>query len=224
MPTTMPSAPDFAQMLESQYAGGGPALVMLIVWALLVCFLGYPLLRIQLVMAGLVGGVLLGLIAASALYGQPSGADYLIFCLAGAILLGLLSWFLYRVVLGLAVLAGVTGLAAMLMNYTHAGWVVGGLAGLVLAVLVFIYTRPLVIVLTSVNGSMAAALAATMLVTGASAPEDLLAAFRRNVATVVIAAGAALVLAALGLYCQFRLARKYRMWMSPEQKGQADAK
>ncbi|MCE5277022.1 MAG: hypothetical protein ABFD92_14900 [Planctomycetaceae bacterium] len=221
MPTTMPSAPDFHQMLQSQFAGGGPGMVMLVLWGLLLCFLGYPLLRIQLVMAGLVGGILLGAISAAALYTQPTGTDYLIFCLAGAILLGLLSWFLYRLVLGLAVLAGATALTATLMNYTHTSWIVGGLIGLVLALLVFVYTRPLVIVLTGVSGSVNAVLAATLLAVGAAGPEDLWQVFRGNVLTGIIAAGAAFVLAALGLYCQFRLARKYRMWMAPEKETQA---
>ena len=34
------------------------ALALLVIWGLLLCFLGYPLLRIQLVMTGIVGGVM----------------------------------------------------------------------------------------------------------------------------------------------------------------------
>ncbi len=209
-------------MFESQFAGGGPALALLVIWGLLLCFLGYPLLRIQLVMTGIVGGVMLGALVAVWIYNQPRGADYLIFCLALAILLGLLSWFLYRLFLALAVLGGAATLTAMLMQYSTVSWVVGGLIGLVLGVLLFIYTRPVVIVLGGFWGSVLAVAAATLLAAGATALGDLWPVLRRSVATTAIASGAAFVLAVAGVYCQFRLARKYRMWMAPPKERQAE--
>ncbi len=119
------------------------------------CFLGYVLFRIALAIDGAIAGWVLGGLLVAMLR-APSETDLLVAGLLGAVLLGMLAWVLFRSIFAL----GVGALVALLIATSFGedpslgAWILGGLAGLVLAAFCYVQMRRMVIVLTAIGGAI----------------------------------------------------------------------
>lgn len=130
-------------------------LVLSLLLGLAHCFLGYVLFRIALAIDGAVGGWLMGGMVVAAVR-EPSEIDLVVGGLAGAVLLGMLAWILFRVVfaLGAGALVGMLVATAFGEPITTLTWVVAVVAGVVVAAICYAQMRKVVILLTSVGGAM----------------------------------------------------------------------
>jgi hypothetical protein len=119
------------------------------------CFLGYVLFRIALAIDGAIAGWALGGVLV-AMIRPPSETDLLVAGLACAVLLGMLAWFLFRSIFALGVGALVAWLVATSFGEAPGlgAWILGGLAGLVLAVFCYAQMRRVVVVLTAIGGAI----------------------------------------------------------------------
>ncbi len=188
-------------------------LVLILLAGLAQCFLGYALFRVYLVIyAGIVGAVL-GQILVTWLRPEPTQLDQFVAGAAGAVMLALGGWFLYRIYTGLAVGSAVGAAIAALTWSWHpaATWTLAVLAALVLGVAVMIFTRTIVVWLTAISGAASIGLVAWQLTLGST--ESPPASW---VPWVIAAASAAL--AAVGIVVQNRTLRVFSAALSPEPK------
>jgi hypothetical protein len=183
-------------------------------WGMLWCLFGYTFMRVGLVFVGLFLGVAAGAAAACevANYRQiaagPSGLDFLIACTAGALLAPMAMWFVYRVAAGLLVGAAVGGGVALLfgMPPTTTGIAVGGATGLIVALLVIIYTRPMVIFISALGGACAAVFwGVCLLAKDDQATQAILTGSPPDNRQIAVMACAVAVLTALGVVTQSRI-------------------
>ena len=198
---------------------GGFVLFATVLAGLLQCFLGYPLLRLWLVLfwmgAGIVGGVLLaGVLRA----GHPSPADRLIagggLALIGGLVGWYLGWALCRVVMALLLAASIFAVAIALRLkpvWTGAAAVSGLLAG----VLTFIFTRPLVMVFTALGGASDVVSCLALAALGQQRYADIMLAPGANLGAAAVLAAATLALAAVGFWVQLRLTRRFHNSLQP---------
>lgn len=181
-------------------------------WALALCALGYPLLRLHLLVAAVVVGAYAGGLAAAWYLAPATGVDYLVACGGGTILLGLLSWFLYRLVAGLYM--GGFALAVLMvtmgMPQSTGGWVAYGAAVLVVVVLGAIFAKPLSIACTALGGAGAAVCSIALLLTGDGSPESWRNRPEPSLAVTIACIVLAVLLAAGGTWVQTKLLKKLR--------------
>lgn len=172
----------------SQIAFGAAAAAIVI--GLLICFLGLKLVKVL--------GALVGFFLGAAIGGAAGfliGLDGLAFAgvvVAGGIIFGLLSWFLYRIGVFLLVLVEIFGVAVTILK--PESWIlaaVGLAVALVLAILAVIYVEPFVIVVTGLAGGIAAGSNIALL------------AGLNDTSWIGLAAGA--VIAVIGIIVQFMM-------------------
>ncbi len=189
-------------------------LLVLLVWGLATCFLGYPLFRVLLATFGAAAGMALGTDLVGLLRETPGNMDYIVACGALCILGALLAWYLYRWAFALAVGWVVTALMSSLVGWfigspgSVLSWVIGALFGLAVAVIAYSYLRLIVIVASSAVGAVMTAYAGALLCTGSRTGEQLIDATfgdggRPWVAWFVVLM--AVVLAAVGMVLQTQL-------------------
>ena len=201
--------------------GLGTALfVLVIISALVECFLGYVLFRLVLVVVALMVGALLGGVAVSWLRAEPTGLDYFVACFTCAVILAMLAWFLYRVAFGLSAAGGVAYfiVVGLLGRATSGGaWVFGGVVGLAVGIYAFIYTRVVFIVLSSLSGAFMAVFAAGCLIAGpAGDPQAAVKALLAQLWLVVMLSVILAALAGAGVYVQLKLSRSIRLALMPQ--------
>lgn len=186
--------------------------VLIPLWALGHCFFGYVLFRVALALNGLAGGFVLGAYVLGAVRPTSSEADVWVAGIVGGVLLMLAAWFLYRVVF-----AGLTGwmLAAAIFPFIPppviVAWIVATVVGVLAAVLVFVYLRNLVAVVTSIAGAAVFVVVVIDQWFWMGAPMEWLG---RDFMTLV-ALFAFLLLAAAGLAVQFRTRRRFGKRFGP---------
>lgn len=182
---------------------------------LLHCFLGYPLLRLLLMAVAACMGVALGCHIVSLASAQPRGLDYLVACGSATIVLVLASWFLYRIVLALLV-AGGTGFAVVqLLGSSTGALIAAGVAGLVLAALLFVYLRPIVIALTAIGGAAQTVLLGAALIDPPLADPQFIA---QQPLALGLAIGCGVLLAVGGAWTQRRMVRLWGGALAPKHK------
>lgn len=199
-------------------AGLGPAALLLsALWALLNCFAGYILFRVLLALWGALMGAVLAAALLAGLRENPGALDFIVAGGAGAVLLALAAWYLYRLVFAAVLALGVFQVA----------WAVSGgrpsAAGLtltlvlaVLAVFLGLFrTRLLVIVYTAVAGGIGAAVAGVALLAGGTALQAAGAQPGEHVPVLVALAALMVVLPILGMVTQLGLARNVRSPLAP---------
>lgn len=189
------------------------------VWAVVLCFLGYVLFRINLVVAGVLLGGFLGYLVLCTWRPQAPGRDYLVLCTALAGLLGLGGWFLYRLAFALYVASAVVVAGAFLVGRFQSvgGWILAAVVGVPLGFLAFVYVRQIVIFATGLSGGLGAVLNALVMVVGGS--DNVGALFggpRRPVGLLLALAAVGIGLAAAGMYVQSRLAGIFRQTFMPQ--------
>jgi len=196
----------------------GAPLVLVMLFALSCCFLGYVIFRVHLLVAAVAWGTLAGAILANHLRNPPTGADYLVLCTAGAALAGLLAWLLYRLTFGAVVglLAGGGVLLACGLPPSAGEWVLAALAGLIAGGLAFACLRPMIIFATGLFGGLAATFCAAILI--ADGPDRLRAATigpegRAWLAAVLLAG--AVALSVTGMLVQAKLLKFVRSALAP---------
>lgn len=158
----------FQFMPTEQFTWGPAALVLLAVWGLANCFLGYYLFRLVLVVNGLLLGAAAGAAMVTWLRPMPMAMDYLIACGGLAVLLALMAWLMWRVALALFVFGG--SAAALGTVGGPGGAAVGVLIGLALAIGVFVAARGIIIVITAIIGASTAAACVGSLAVGPHHP------------------------------------------------------
>ncbi len=212
-------------LLSSQEMGhleglGTALFVLLIISALVECFLGYVLFRLVLVVVALMGGTLFGAAVVSWLRAEPTGLDYFVGCFTCAVILALLAWFFYRVAFGLCAAGGVASfiVVGLLGRATSGGaWVFGGVVGLAVGIYAFIYTRVVFIVLSSLSGAFMVVFAAASLIAGpAEDPKAAAGALLAQLWLVVMLSVISAALAGAGVYVQLKLSRSIRLALMPQ--------
>jgi hypothetical protein len=186
---------------------------MILLAGLTQCFLGYALFRIYLVAyAGIVGAIL-GQLLIAWLRPAPTQLDLFVAGTAGAVMLALGGWFLYRIYTGLAVGSAVGAAVAVLTWGWHpaATWTLAVLAAVVLGAAVMVFTRTIVVWLTAISGAASIGLVAWQLTIGST--EGHLPAW---VPWAIAAAAAGL--AGGGIVVQKRTLRVFSAVLSPEPK------
>jgi len=198
---------------------GTALFVLLIFFALVECFFGYVLFRLDLAFVGLVAGTLLGTVAASWLRADPSGLDYFVACFTCAVISVLLAWFLYRAAFAIFAAGGVAAAIAVgILGRADSGgaWVFGGVVGLAVGIYALIYTRAVFIVLSSLWGAFKAVFATAVLIVGPIddpwVPVQALLAQRWLIVMLSVISAA---LAGAGIYVQMRLSRSIRLVLMP---------
>ena len=212
------------QILQHPQGMGEASVVIVILWALSACFFGYILLRLELIPLGMI----IGAVAASAVVSRyrhaPAGLDYFVACIAAAVILGMLAWFLYRLFFALS--SGVCLTCAIVMRAgaveSVPAWVLAGILGLALAFVVFVFMKPLVIFLTSLIGSLVAVLLTALVVSGrlgpmAGSPPDA-GMSMPSAGPLVVLAVVVIVVAVAGMYVQVKVSHGLRIAMvTPEE-------
>jgi len=195
---------------------GYALLVLAVVWGLLHTFLGYVSLRVNLVLNGIGGGVLLGIVLVAWQRSEPSGADYAIVCTALGVVLGVVGWLLWRPILALTTMAVVTNAAIVAAMLVRGGdvslwlWFLTGLLGLFAGIGVLIYTRIIVILGTAIVGAFGTVLALTLLIVGlATSPGRAMEVMRSQLWIPITALVVFMALAFAGVQVQRRLARSF---------------
>ncbi|MFB3893551.1 MAG: hypothetical protein ACE15C_16180 [Phycisphaerae bacterium] len=208
----------FAQQFAQTAGHGAMALciVVTVILGLAQCFLGYVLFRALLAVLGAIGGYALGAVAAVQLRGEPTAADFVVLGCAGAILLAMLAWFLYRVIFALGALAETVFVIVAQFGQSGGAWAAAILLGLLVGVLAFVYLRQVIIILMGLSGGFGAIFAlgwaiwpATMAV-----PADAPAKVSHDWLVAALA-GASVLLAAAGMYVQVKLSRLVRSSFAP---------
>lgn len=136
----------------SQIAFGAAAAIVI---GLLVCFFGLKLVKVLGALVGFFLGAAIG--GAAGFIIGLSGLAFAGVVVAGGIIFGVLSWFLYRVGVFLLVLVETFGVAVTILK--PESWIpaaIGLAVALVLAILAAIYVEPFVIVVTGLAGGIAA--------------------------------------------------------------------
>ena len=150
-----------------------PWLFWIMLVALTMCFLGYPLFRLDMLTSGILYGAFAGWGALQFLRPQALGVEQFLACLGGAALLGAVCWFLYRAVVGAYVAATVMILFVLVTSAENPGsvmhWVFGGLFGIGFGVLTMLFLRQVVMAVTALFGALAAVLAAAVIIAGGPA-------------------------------------------------------
>ncbi|MFW6145721.1 MAG: hypothetical protein ACOC7R_00140 [Planctomycetota bacterium] len=205
--TTQPAPP----APEVPYQVLAVAAVLNLALHLAICVRGYVLLRMFLVALAVAVGAVVGAVAVDLWrVGRPSGVDLLLGCGAAAVVMLVVAWVLYRTTvaafLGLcAAVIGIVVAAALGVPFRPHGLVIGGGAGVLTAVLVFVRARPVVVVLSALWGAAGVVGSAALLI--AEGPDPLFA-WASDPATGAQAAVAlvlpTVVLTGLGAYLQFR--------------------
>lgn len=183
--------------MEQVEGVGGVILAVSIVMALVNCFFGYKLEKFWIALVCFCIGALGGGIVSGVLLHQSATVTALAAVVLGVVL-SLLSFKLYLA--GVFVFSGGITLWAcvlLLRNPIWLGWAVGVLAGVLIGILAVKFTRPVMILTTSIGGGLAAAKSLFLL---------LPASFSAWAGWLPLVVG--VVLAVLGLFVQINADKK----------------
>lgn len=205
----MPETYTLNDMLQTLGAAG---VIANLLFALTVCFLGYPLFRVLLVVGGALVGGLLGCALMTAIRTHPTGLDFFVLGFGCAVLVGMASWWLYRLMFALGSGAGILMMFAGLAGGQSAGWVLGLVAGLTAAVLAAVYMRFFVILMSGLSGGLAAAGCIAVLLSGLA--DGRSAADVHLPVSLMVVGG--LILSAAGIAVQYRLIGSIHTRMEPD--------
>lgn len=191
-----------------------PPAVLLALLGLVNCFFGYVFFRLLLAFYGIVGGLALGLHLVAWLRPEPGTADYLVAGGALAVLLGLFSWYVFRVAFAALSAIVVAALLAGLFGEPPpvSGWIVGGIVGVLVGAAAFAQLGRMVVLFTSIAGAFSAVFIPAMSYAG---PD--------GVTSFGPLAGALLFLCAAGLsvggyFAQSRLAKVFDTGLTPRRR------
>lgn len=167
--------------------------IPVIIWNLLICFLGYKLFRIQLIVMGFFFGSVIGW-PLGALMGGPT-----IGRLLGLILGVLAAWLAYKVYLAgvfICVCLSSTSIFTLLFsfisgNFHSATVLISLLLGIVLGVVCVIYNQTIIILYTAITGGMSTGLILALVL-----------------ASPFLGIAIGIVLSVLGAWLQFKLEQK----------------
>lgn len=189
----MDGASGNAKMILEEFGQGQQAAGVLITAAIvgvLLCLFGFKLIRVLTALTGFFLGAAVGTIICGV--AQLTGMTVVIVIFACAVVLALLSFFLYRVGIFFFVLQMVVGAAFSFIDPASTVQLLIALgAGIVAAVLAVIFIEPVVIILTSISGGIWAGTAITQL-TGLDG-------------NPVIGLGISIILAVVGMIVQFMM-------------------
>ncbi len=187
---------------------------LLAVFALVNCFFGYMVFRVLLAVYGTVGGMAIGISIVAWARAEPTTVDYVVAAGALAVLLGLLSWYVFRVAFAALVAVVVAALLARVFGDPPpvGGWVVGGIVGAVAGLMAFAELRRVVVFFTAVTGGFSAVFIPAIAYAG---PEGL-AALGPFVGAAIFIAGAGLSVG--GFFAQSKLARVFDTGLTPRRR------
>lgn len=201
------------------------ALVIIMLWGLANCLLGYAIFRISVVITGLFAGVWGGMYLVLKLKADnATGVDYLVACSVLAIIAGLVAWLLYQLCFAIMVALNVTCIMVywVLANSGSTGaWIIGGMVGLATGGIALLFPRISIILITAMAGAVTSAAAVMIIIVGGDF-EKILALFFEDgnlqwQIWLTIAIAVALTVA--GVYVQTLLARNVRLvWAPPDNK------
>lgn len=210
-----------AHILQFLTAVGGALGVLLLLGGVLLhllrCFGGYFLVRIETALLGLLVGAAAGIVMTLWL-DRPTSADRVVAGVGGAILLGLAFWFVWRGVFAVycaLACGGATGIGLTAwwgQGYWPAAVIVAAIVGIGVLVLLWLFFRAIVVLLTAAGGGFGAVYTVVLAVLigvnrpALASPSDLLAG-RWDV--LALALPTALGLMAAGAWTQFRLLRRF---------------
>ncbi len=206
---------------------GGPAAAagfFLLLWCLMNCFLGYILFRVVLAASGLAAGAAIGVALVAWRLPSPSGLEYFLGGLVVGGLLGLGSWYLYRLAFAIGVAAGVGTLIIMALGSpVSAGWwILAAAAAVPAGVAAFAYLRGAFILLTGLAGGFGAVFCAAGIFAGSA--DGLLSATlaaEGSAWLTLMLLAIALALSAAGMYSQSKLVRIMRVGFLPPGRARA---
>jgi hypothetical protein len=199
---------------------GAMAMILGVLASLIECFLGYLVYRVILVVLGFAAGLAAGSELVGHFIAAPSGLDYFLVCGGLGLVAAMLSWFLYRLMFSLMILAAAGALVQFQGGRESWQLIPVGLAALVLAVLAFIHLRPIFIVMTAVAGGLGAVASGATLILGAEAAERLQHPdLRRDWLTLTVMLVVGAVLAGLGIFVQFKVTRMIQSRFAPPTGG-----
>ncbi|MGC9454659.1 MAG: hypothetical protein ACP5HU_07325 [Phycisphaerae bacterium] len=191
-----------------------PPAVLIALLGLVNCFFGYVFFRVLLAFYGVMGGLALGLQLVAWFRPEPATADYLVAAGAMAVLLGLLSWYVFR--LAFAVLAAVV-VALLLAGLfgdppTVIGWIVGGIVGALVGLAAFAQLGRMVVFFTAIAGGFGAVFIPAMSYAG----PDGVTSLGPLAGAIMFLIAAALSIA--GYFAQSRLARVFDTGLTPRRR------
>ena len=230
---------DASTAIQSVVAMG---MLFFLTWALLSCFLGYLVFRVELALAGLLMGGIFSVLAVGRIFEHPPLLLSVAAGLIGAPVLSYACWRLYRGFFGAWVFFGVTLAFAFfaaaqrwridligageLPGPTAADWVFGVLFGVCAAIIACMWAKHMIILLNGLWGGFTAVFWLAVVVTGSGeGPLELVISQRMGLwllAALLIAAGG---LSIAGMWCQY----KVTAWLSvrfakPEPTDRAPAR
>ena len=189
-------------------------LVLGVLWALANCFLGYVIFRVSQVVSCVVVAVLSGSVLAAWLWAEPSRLDYLVLCGSMAILGGLAAWFFWRTIFALTIAIPVAYIVSLVSH-----WTLGGLAGVAVAVALFVMARPMILFLSALGGAIGAVFGIAEMAAGTQQNlSRMLVGPQQKTWLIVLLWLLVAVLAAAGVFVQERVSRLIRSPWAPETK------
>ncbi|HDZ22894.1 hypothetical protein LCGC14_0019150 [marine sediment metagenome] len=203
-------------------------LVVMILWGLATCLLGYPLFRVVLVVYGVLAGVAGGIDLVGAIRENPSIVACVVAAAVLGVLGGLIAWRLCRLAFALVMAWMAMALAAWLVGWVTGApdrrvvWVIGGLVGAGVGLLAYHYLRSVIIFATGLSGGVMTVYAAALLVHGIHNGEGLKEALLGpkghpwvGFLLLLVAAG----LTGVGMAVQSKLADVVGHTFMPSQRG-----
>ena len=184
------------------------ALVVIALWGLTNCLLGYPLFRVVLVGHGAAAGWTLGVAMAQWLRAEPTSLDYFVAAGALGVLTGMTAWFACRAVFALGMFWLATAAIAQLSPEPgKIMWLVSGLIGTVVGAVAYRQLRNAIVLITGTAGAVAAVLACALLGTGGRGWPDLVQTMfgEQQVWLAWLLVILTVALAGAGIICQVRL-------------------
>ncbi len=189
----------------------GAWLFLLVLWALIHCFLGCVVFRALLIGNALLAGVIVSCFLLGTFRTAPGGLDYFVASTAGAVLLGLGAWFAGRGTFALLVAISVAAVALA------AGWILGIIAGIAAFVVAYAYFRRVAILAGAIDGAAVAVFAVVAMFLGSeNRMWDHVLGSQRQTGPVLILLAFIVALAVAGGYIQTKLLELIRTSLTPE--------
>ncbi|MFW6066119.1 MAG: hypothetical protein ACOC9S_04800 [Planctomycetota bacterium] len=191
-----------------------PPAVLIALLGLINCFFGYVFFRVLLAFYGVTAGLAMGLQLVVWFRPEPATADYLVAGGAMAVLLGLLSWYVFRVAFAALAAVVVAVLLAGLFGEppSVAGWIIGGIVGGLVGLAAFAQLGRMVVFFTAIAGGFAAVFVPAISYAG---PEGV-TSFGPLTGAILFLIAAGLSIA--GYFAQSRLARVFDTGLTPRRR------
>ena len=202
-------------------------ILFVLAWALLSCFLGYPVFRVEFALAGLLIGAIFSVFIVGKVLDHPPLLLSVAAGLIGAPILGYAfwrfyrgffgAWIFFRVTLGFAFFSAAQRWrmdligAGDLPRPTTPDWVFGVLFGICAAIIACMWAKHVIILLSGLCGGLAAVFCLAVLVASSSErPLEFAIGPMMSLWLIALLLLAALGLSAAGIWCQY----KVTAWLS----------